>query len=332
MSVSSQGSLPGDASLELSVSIGMALIGPDLHNADDAFEAAELARDAAKSAGRNQVKVYSQDNSEMAARKQQMQWVARIQKSMRDNRFVIYCQDIRPTGKDNNKYHFEILLRMVGDDGEIILPGEFIPTAENYNLMSSLDRWVIEQTFTLLKTNGLAQHAREGQVSINLSGQSLNDEGLVEYITEMFSRYELVPDCVCFEITETAAFGNLWRARDIIDRVRDLGCHFALDDFGAGLSSFSYLKELPVDYVKIDGSFVQNITTDRISHAMVVSINQIGHIMGLRTVAEYVKDESIRKQLELIGVDYLQGYAIGKPLSLEDYIAEMGLTAVSRAG
>lgn len=330
--VSSHNSLSGDASLELSVSIGMALIGPDMHDADAAFEAAELARDAAKSAGRNQVKVYSHDNSEMAERKQQMQWVARIQKAMRDDLFLIYCQDILPTGKDNNKYHFEILLRMAGEDGEVILPGEFIPTAENYNLMSSLDRWVIEKTFVLLNANGLAQHTREGLVSINISGQSLNDEGLVEFISEMFSRYALVPDCVCFEITETAAFGNLWRARDIIERVRDLGCHFSLDDFGAGLSSFSYLKELPVDYLKIDGSFVRKITTDRISHAMVVSINQIGHVMGLRTVAEFVEDEQIRQQLELIGVDYLQGYALGKPLSLEEYIAEMRLTSVSRAG
>lgn len=331
-SVSSHNSLPGDNSLELSVSIGMALIGPDMHDADAAFEAAELARDAAKAAGRNQVKVFSHDNSEMAERKQQMQWVARIQKAMRNDLFLIYCQGILPTGKDNNKYHFEILLRMLGEDGEIILPGEFIPTAENYNLMPSIDRWVIEKTFALLQSNGLAQHTSEGLVSINISGQSLNDEGLVVFISEMFSRYGLAPDCVCLEITETAAFGNLWRARDIIEQVRDLGCHFSLDDFGAGLSSFSYLKELPVDYLKIDGSFVRKITSDRISHAMVVSINQIGHVMGLRTVAEFVEDEHIRQQLELIGVDYLQGYALGKPQSLEDYIAEMGLTAVSRAG
>jgi EAL domain-containing protein (putative c-di-GMP-specific phosphodiesterase class I) len=322
----------GRGDVELSVSIGIALVGPDASSTDAVFEAAELAREVAKKSGRNQVRVYREDSSELAERKEQMQWVSRIQKTMRDNRFHIYCQEIRPTGATSEKYHFEILIRMIGEDGEIILPDVFIPTAERYNIMPALDRWVIDNTFALLQANSLAQHPGEGMVSINLSGQSLADEGLTEYIGEMLYKHRLLPNCICFEITETTAFGNIQSARKIIDGVRKIGCHFSLDDFGTGLSSFSYLKELPVDFLKIDGSFVRNILKDRISHAMVSSINQIGHVMGLKTVAEFVESEELTKQLELIGVDYLQGYAIGKPMPLQEYLEEIVLAAVRRTG
>jgi Amt family ammonium transporter len=322
----------GQGDVELSVSIGMTVVGPDAISTDAVFEAAELARDAAKKAGRNQVMVYSNDNSELTERKEQMQWISRIQKAMRSNQFRIYCQEIRPTGTTSEKYHFEILLRMSGEDGEVLLPGEFLPTAERYSLMPSLDRLVIDNTFALLQANGLAQQPREGMVSINLSGQSLVDERLVEYIGEMFCKHQLLPNCICFEITETSAFSNMQLAKDIIDRVRAMGCHFSLDDFGTGLSSFSYLKELPVDFLKIDGSFVRTIREDQIAYAMVSSINQIGHVMGLKTIAEFVENDEISKQLQLIGVDYLQGYLIGKPMPLEEYLAQSGLATVSRAG
>jgi diguanylate cyclase (GGDEF)-like protein len=322
----------GQGNVELSVSIGIALVGPDAISTDAVFEAAELAREVAKKSGRNQVRVYRDDSRELAERKEQMQWVSRIQKTMRDNRFHIYCQEIRPTGATSEKYHFEILIRMIGEDGELIPPDVFIPTAERYNIMPALDRWVIDNTFALLQANSLAQHPGEGIVSINLSGQSLADEGLTEYVGEMLYKHRLLPNCICFEITETTAFGNIQSARKIIDGVREIGCHFSLDDFGTGLSSFSYLKDLPVDFLKIDGSFVRNILKDRISHAMVSSINQIGHVMGLKTVAEFVESEELTKQLELIGVDYLQGYAIGKPMPLQEYLEETGLAAVRRTG
>ncbi|MGB5177130.1 MAG: EAL domain-containing protein [Gammaproteobacteria bacterium] len=318
--------------VELSVSVGLALIGPDASGPDSVLETAEMARDAAKKAGRNQVKVYSSDNSELTERKQQMQVVNRIQKALRNNRFSIYCQEIRPAAESSEKYHFEILVRMNGEDGEMIPPDMFIPAAEHYNLMPSLDRWVIDNTFALLHANGMAQQPREGVVSINLSGQSLADEKLVVYIEDMFRKYPLLPNCICFEITETSALGNIKSAKDIIVRLRKIGCHFSLDDFGTGLSSFSYLKELPVDFLKIDGSFVRAILDDRISHAMVSSINHIGHVMGLKTVAEFVENEEIVKQLQQIGVDYLQGYSIGKPVPLQQYLVDIGLTAVPKAG
>jgi EAL domain-containing protein (putative c-di-GMP-specific phosphodiesterase class I) len=259
-----------------------------------------------------------------------MQWVGRIQKALRDNRFEIHCQEIRPAAASDEKYHFEILVRMTGEEGEIIAPNDFIPTAERYNLMTALDRWVIDSTFALLQANGLAQHPREGVVSINLSGQSLADAGLVGYIGEMFSKYLLLPDCICFEITETVAFGNMELARDIINQVRTMGCHFSLDDFGTGLSSFSYLKELPVDYLKIDGSFVRHILDDSISHVMVSSINQVGQVMGLKTVAEFVESSEIAEELKVIGVDYLQGYSICKPIPLQEYLDINGLASVTR--
>ena len=317
-------------SVELSVSVGMTMVGPDAKTTDAILEAAELARDAAKKAGRNQVKVYKYDNAELTERKEQMQWVGRIQKALRDNRFEIHCQEIRPAAASDEKYHFEILVRMTGEEGEIIAPNDFIPTAERYNLMTALDRWVIDSTFALLQANGLAQHPREGVVSINLSGQSLADAGLVGYIGEMFSKYLLLPDCICFEITETVAFGNMELARDIINQVRTMGCHFSLDDFGTGLSSFSYLKELPVDYLKIDGSFVRHILDDSISHVMVSSINQVGQVMGLKTVAEFVESSEIAEELKVIGVDYLQGYSICKPIPLQEYLDINGLASVTR--
>lgn len=322
----------GQEDIELSVSIGMTLVDPHASSTDSIFEAAELARDVAKKTGRNQVRVYRDDNSELVERKEQMQRVSYIQKAMRSNQFQIYCQEIRPTAATSEKYHFEILVRMIGESGEIIPPDEFIPTAERYNLMPLLDRWVIDNTFALLQANGLAQQPREGMVSINLSGQSLADEELTEYIGTMLSKYRLQSNCICFEITETSAFGNMQSARKIVDQVKAMGCQFSLDDFGTGLSSFSYLKELPVDFLKIDGSFVRTIIKDKISLAMVSSINQIGHVMGLKTIAEFVENDEITKQLRLIGIDYLQGYSISKPMPLAEYLADNGLAAVSRTG
>jgi diguanylate cyclase (GGDEF)-like protein len=318
--------------VELSASIGVVYIGPDAESADELLESGELARNAAKKNGRSQIKIYSGESAEIAERKEQMQWVNRIQKAIRGNQLRIYCQEIRSTGIDTYAYHFEILVRMLGEHGETIPPNRFIPTAERYNMMPALDRWIIDNTFARLRDNGLAQQSRQGMVSINLSGQSLADEGLAEYISELLSRYQLQSDCICFEVTETSAFGNMQSAKRIIQRLKAIGCCFSLDDFGTGLSSFSYLKELPVDYLKIDGSFVRVIREDKIAHAMVSSINYIGHVMSLKTVAEYVENEEIATQLRLIGVDYLQGYVIGKPLPLEDYLAEHGLAAVTRAG
>lgn len=319
-------------SVDISVSIGMAIIEPNTQNVDAALEAAEIARELAKEGGIGRIQVFSPGDKDLEDRKDQMQWVSRIQNALREDSFRIYCQEIYPLTSTNEKYHFEILLRLSDENGSIIAPGVFIPPAEQFNLMPLLDRWVIDKTFSILYEHGLAQHACEGVVSINLSGQSLSDAGLVDYIANKLTEYHLLSNCICFEITETAAISNMELAHNVITSLRDNGFHFSLDDFGTGLSSFTYLKDLPVDYLKIDGSFVRVIMEDKISHAMVASINQIGHLIGLKTIAEFVENDEIKNQLLLIGVDYAQGYSICKPLPLEEYLTELNADASTRTG
>jgi diguanylate cyclase (GGDEF)-like protein len=319
-------------SVDISASIGMALIEPSTENADIALEAAEIARESAKESGMNQIQVFRHGDRDLEYRKDQMQWVSRIQNALREDNFRIYCQVIHPLTSTNEKYHFEILLRLRDEKGSIISPGDFIPPAERFNLMPILDRWVIDRTFSILQKNGFAQQAFEGVVSINLSGQSLTDTGLIEYIDRKLAKYQLSSNCICFEITETAAISNMESAKHVITVLRAKGFHFSLDDFGTGLSSFSYLKDLPVDYLKIDGSFVREITGDKIAHAMVASINQIGHIIGLKTIAEFVETDKIINRLQLIGVDYVQGYAICKPMPLEEYLTLLAADVATQAG
>jgi diguanylate cyclase (GGDEF)-like protein len=318
--------------VDLSVSIGMALIEPSTESADTVLEAAEIARESAKECGINQIQVFRHGDKDLANRKEQMHWVSRIQTALRENSFIIYCQEIHPLTRKNENYHFEILLRLSDKMGNVVVPDVFLPPAEQFNLMPTIDRWVIDKTFSILHENGFAQQSLEGVVSINLSGQSLTDTKLIDYIDQKLAEYHLLSNCICFEITETAAIGNMESAHKIITSLRGKGFHFSLDDFGTGLSSFSYLKDLPVDFLKIDGSFVREIMRDRIAHAMVTSINQIGHVIGLKTIAEFVENDEIRAQLELIGLDYAQGYAIGKPMPLEEYLAALDADATTQAG
>jgi EAL domain-containing protein (putative c-di-GMP-specific phosphodiesterase class I) len=217
-------------------------------------------------------------------------------------------------------YHFEILLRMVDEEGGIINPDKFIPPAEQYHLMTVIDQWVISNTFRLLAEHGIAQTSNEGRVSINLCGQSMAERGIVDRISRLMHQYNIEPSCICFEVTETAAIRNIDAARHIISDLCAVGCQFSLDDFGTGMSSFSYLKELPVNYLKIDGSFIRKITEDQVARAMVISINDIGHIMGLKTIAEFVENEAILHNVDLLGIDYAQGHGIMKPAPLEQYL------------
>jgi len=307
--------------LEVSVSIGMALIDPYTRNTDAVLEAAEIARESAKEYGRNRIQVYSRDDKDLAARKEQMQWVNRIQSALREDQFRVYAQTIEPLGDTNENYHFEILVRLLGSDGAVILPGKFIPAAERFNLMPMIDRWVIDKTFSVLNEHGFAQSPQEGVVSINLAGQSLSDKGLIDYISRKLTEYNLATDCICFEVTETSAIGDMESAKYIMSSLKEKGCRFSLDDFGTGLSTFSYLKHLPVEFVKIDGSFVSQMLDDRVAHAMVSSINQIGHVMGLKTIAEFVENDELKQQLELISIDYIQGFSVCKPVPLEEYLA-----------
>jgi len=225
--------------------------------------------------------------------------------------FVLFCQKIHAVNENNSSF-FEILLRMKGTDDQLIPPNAFIPAAERFNLMAYIDHWVIENTINIM-----AQTAYQGyDFSINLSGQTLNNKQVMQYIIDHITEVGIKPERICFEITETAMVANLNAAIEGVTKIRNLGCKIALDDFGSGVSSFGYLKNLPVDYLKIDGSLVKDIVDDPINFAMVESIIQVGKIMQLQIVAEYVENDAISRKLESAGIDYLQGYGIAMPVSV----------------
>jgi diguanylate cyclase (GGDEF)-like protein/PAS domain S-box-containing protein len=296
---------------KVGVSMGLVSITSKTFNLNQLMKDADAACYMAKDKGRNRIHVYHEEDSEMVERQSEMQWVARINHALDENRFCLYAQSIVPLDNKNER-HYELLIRMVAADGSTIPPGAFLPAAERYNLSAKLDRWVITHAFNLLAENP-AFVSQINFCSINLSGQSLTNPEILELITDQLHHHEISPEKICFEITETAAILNLTMAIKFIGTLKGLGCRFALDDFGSGLSSFAYLKNLPVDYLKIDGLFVKDIADDPIDHAMVKSINEIGHVMGMKTIAEFVENDMIRGMLKEIGVDYAQGYGIHKP-------------------
>ncbi|MCU7936268.1 MAG: EAL domain-containing protein [Candidatus Thiodiazotropha sp. (ex Dulcina madagascariensis)] len=299
------------------VSIGLVDITPDSSSIDEVLSNADMACFAAKSRGRNRVHVYTAKDDELALQRNEMQWVSRINSALEDDRLLLYRQPIVPLCDNGGVWHSEVLLRMQGVDGEIITPGAFIPAAERYDLMQRLDRWVVNAMFTHLGKRH--DQSREGQLHfINLSGTSLSDPGFFSYIQERITRLKVSPQSICFEVTETAAISNLNTTVSFIEEIREMGCSFALDDFGTGLSSFSYLKSLPVDFLKVDGSFVQQVEEDEMSRAIVDAINTIGHVAGLKTIAEFVERDETRKVLQAMGVDFAQGYGIHRPEPLDD--------------
>jgi len=306
----------------IGVSIGLVPLTQDCESLASVLSCADSACYAAKDLGRNRVHVYRVEDSEMAQRQGEMNWVARITHAIEENRFRLYYQTIMPLNEAVNEgSHFEILLRMLSDQGELIPPMAFIPAAERYNLMPSIDRWVVSTAFGLywkfLPKNALNQRHT---CTVNLSGPSLCDDHFLEFIKRQFALYQVPYDHICFEITETAAISNLSRAIEFIGELRTQGCRFSLDDFGSGLSSFTYLKNMPVDYLKIDGSFVRDMVDDPMDYAMVASINQVGHVMGLKTIAEFVETDAVLEKLREMGVDFAQGYGIERPRPLEDLI------------
>jgi len=302
-----------DKTFQIGVSIGLVVINIDTQNMKTAVSAADAACYVAKNKGRSRVHIYQADHSELARATSEIQWVTRIIQALQENRFCLYYQPIVPTSPtESSGEHYEVLLRLVDEMGNLVLPMAFIPAAERYNVMQAIDRWVIR---TLFATQG--QHYREVGCdclyAINLSGASVNDEQFIEFLHEQFTLHQIPPALICFEITETVAISNMGKAPQFIQAVRELGCRFALDDFGSGMSSFIYLKNLPVDYLKIDGSFVKNIVHEPIDLAMVEAINQIGHVMGIKTIAEFVENQDILEKITAIGVDYAQGYGIAQP-------------------
>ena len=304
----------------LGVSIGMVIISDDGKTMAEILSAADMACYAAKDKGRNRIQIYRDDDSVVQQRHGEMQWLNLTSQALRENRFVLHRQYILPlVNSDTGEKYFEFLVRMVSEDGELILPGAFIPAAERYGLMSELDRWVINAAFEYLAK----QFSKTGTVAkpalsfINLSGASLSDEKFFSYISEKLIEYEIPQGMICFEITETATIANLKSAVKFINKIKDAGCLFALDDFGSGMSSFSYLKTIPADFLKIDGAFVRDMLLDPMDTAIVEAINKIGHVAGLRTIAEYVETSATIEKLRTIGVDYAQGYGIEAPAPLK---------------
>lgn len=305
-----------DRSFTVGVSIGVSSVNASSGNAVELLKEADAACYAAKDKGRNRVHVYRPDDEELAQRHGEMQWVSKIQRGLEQNRFCLYGQQIVPLSKNSEGLHFETLIRYRDDRGNIVPPGAFLSSAERYNLAAALDRSVIKLLFEWL-ANKPEFLDKLSICSINLSGVSLSDETMLLYISEQFAEYGIPTEKICFEITETAAIANLSFATKFINHLRDCGCAFSLDDFGSGLSSFAYLKNLPVDFLKIDGLFVKDIVEDKVDLAMVRAINEVGHIMGKKTIAEFVENEQIFDLLNELGVDYAQGYGIGKPVPLD---------------
>ncbi|VAW82773.1 Sensory box/GGDEF family protein [hydrothermal vent metagenome] len=300
-----------DQRFDVSVSIGMVPIHHKTPNASFALSAADVACYVAKDAGRNRVHIYQDSDIDLSERHNEMHWVSRIKAALEENRFVLYKQEITPLCETGQTPHYELLVRLLDQDGRIVPPGAFIPAAERYNLMNTLDRWVIDSAFSFLRT--ARQRGDESIYSINLSGNSLSDEDLPDYIQAKINEYRVRTEQLCFEITETAAVFNLEKASHMICSLKKIGCRFSLDDFGSGLSSFSYLKNLPVDFLKIDGSFVKDMNTDPMNRAIVEAIHQVGHSLSIRTIAESVENQAIADQLKTIGVDFAQGYHFSEP-------------------
>ncbi len=311
-----------DRNFRLGTSIGVVPILPHSEDVAGILSAADSACQAAKDAGRNRVYSYEENDLDLMRRRREMQWAARINNALDDGRFELFRQTILPLQGREDGAHYELLLRMRDENGAFISPELFITAAERYGITPAIDRWVIEHAFRWLVSEA-DERERLALCSINLSGQSLGDDKFLPFVIEQFHRSGLDARKICFEITETAAVANYSQANRFIQALKELGCMFALDDFGTGLSSFGYLKHFPVDFLKIDGSFVKEILHDPIDREMVRSINELGHLTGKKTIAEFAENQEIIAMLRGMGIDYAQGYGISEPKRVESFAVNL---------
>ena len=303
----------------VSVSIGMVIIDQKDANAVEAFKNADIACYIAKNSGRNQYHIYKKGHSDnLSKHNKELKWLPKISKALESNHFELYAQPIKPINKQSNYTNYEILLRL-NDGSNLINPETFLPPAERHNLINKIDLWVIKNTFEWLSAN--IQHFNpQTRFSINISGKSLGQDRILNTIIDLFEDAKVNGNNICFEVTETTAISNFSSANRFISLLKKYNCLFSLDDFGSGLSSLSYLKNMNFDILKVDGSFIRDLLDDPLNEEMVKSINNIGHIMGMQTIAEYVESEGVYDKLVELGFDGLQGFYIGKPVPINDLI------------
>jgi diguanylate cyclase (GGDEF)-like protein/PAS domain S-box-containing protein len=299
-------------------SIGVVMVTSENASVAELMSSADVACYSAKDMGRNQIHLYKDSDASM--RHEEMKWVSRISSAVEENRLELFFQPIIGIGKEHGKArgHYELLLRMRDENGEIVSPDQFIPAAERYNLMPTLDRWVVRESLSKLADRSSDGEARY-TIAVNLSGTSLSEDRFLEYVIDELKKQNLPNGAVCFEITETAAISNLSRVIHFMQALKKLGCLFSLDDFGSGLSSFTYLKNLPVDYLKIDGQFISNVAEDKVDESMVKAISEVGHAMGIETIAERVETKQVLEKLGALGIEFAQGYYIARPTSVASF-------------
>ncbi|NOR80758.1 MAG: EAL domain-containing protein [Methyloprofundus sp.] len=305
-------------SFRVGISIGIVAITRTTKNTSSALSSADVACYSAKHKGRNCIHIFQSNDEKLALDNKELQWISRINQALNEDLFILYVQ---PICQLNNSEvvidHYEVLVRLQDSNGDIIPPGAFLPAVERFNLSLQLDQWVIKSVFDWIKKATL-KNIEVPFLSINLSGQNLGNQQLLAFIKKLLkSNFQQVKNKLCFEITETAAINNLTDAKVFIAELKEQGVKFALDDFGSGLSSFDYLRNLPVDFLKIDGQFLKNIVDDEVDHALVRSINEIGHVMGKKTIAEFVENKQILEILSDLKVDYVQGYHLGRPQPID---------------
>jgi diguanylate cyclase (GGDEF)-like protein/PAS domain S-box-containing protein len=300
-------------------SIGIVMVTQESADVASVMSSADVACYSAKDMGRNQIHLYQDSDASM--RHAEMKWVSRITSAVEENRLELFYQPIIGIGKDNanSRGHYELLLRMRDENGNIVNPDQFIPAAERYNLMSTLDRWVIHEALSQLADRNPEAKTAHFTLAINLSGTSLSEDRFLDFVVDELEKQQLPEGAICFEITETAAISNLSRVIHFMQALKKLGCKFSLDDFGSGLSSFTYLKNLPVDYLKIDGQFIRNVAEDSVDESMVKAINEVGRAMGIETIAERVETKEVLDKLSELGVEYAQGYYIARPTSVQTF-------------